>query len=164
MVEPEQDGGHSETTPPPGGARRQAHLRLRVRASVTAPAQARHALRRLGLPPAIADDGELLLSELVTNSVRHAGLGPDDPIQLTAVFSGTRLTVHVRDRDRSRRPGVASGSIRPSPAAESGWGLYLVDRLASRWGTEPGGYWFELRHEPSRPGGRAQAEDRGWRS
>jgi anti-sigma regulatory factor (Ser/Thr protein kinase) len=164
MVGPEQDAGRGETARPPGGGRRPVGLRLRVRASVTAPAQARHALRRLGLPPAVANDGELLVSELVTNSVRHAGLGLDDPIQVTAVWSGTRLTVHVRDRDRSRRPGVAAGSIRPPPGAESGWGLYLVDRLASRWGTEPGGYRFELRHDRPRPAGPAQAHDRGRRS
>jgi hypothetical protein len=44
-------------------------------------------------------------------------------------------------------PAAVSGSIRPAPGAESGWGLYLVDRLASRWGTSAGGYWFELGHE-----------------
>jgi hypothetical protein len=35
------------------------------------------------------------------------------------------------------------------PGAESGWGLYLVDQIASHWETlddeEGGGYWFELR-------------------
>jgi hypothetical protein len=49
-------------------------------------------------------------------------------------------------------PLEVSGSIRPTPGAESGWGLFLVDRLASRWGTAAGGYWFELRAEPPEPG------------
>jgi len=46
-----------------------------------------------------------------------------------------------------------SGSIRPAPGAESGWGLYLVDRVASRWGTSAHGYWFELHQDPPSPVG-----------
>jgi anti-sigma regulatory factor (Ser/Thr protein kinase) len=110
--------------------------------------RARRALRRLGLPGQLAHDALLLISELVTNSVRHAGLGPDDRIDITADWSGTRLRVQVRDRGRPERPELSV--VRPTPGAESGWGLYLVDRLASRWGTTPDGYWFELRQGPGR--------------
>ena len=48
------------------------------------------------------------------------------------------------------RPGsVVQASPRrggdgPRPGADSGWGLFIVDRLASRWGTDESGYWFEL--------------------
>jgi anti-sigma regulatory factor (Ser/Thr protein kinase) len=128
--------------PTPHSARR---LQLRVRATRRAPAEIRRALRRLGLPPPLADDAQLAVSELVSNSVRHAGLGPDDLIGITADWSGTRLRVHVRDGGRAERPARVSGSIRPNPGAESGWGLYLVDCLTSRWGTAADGYWFELR-------------------
>jgi anti-sigma regulatory factor (Ser/Thr protein kinase) len=93
------------------------------------------------------------VSELVSNSVRHAGLAPDDLIRVTADWSGTRLRVHVRDRRRGTRPTAVSGSIRPAPGAESGWGLYLVEQFTSRWGTSASGYWFELQQEPPRPGG-----------
>jgi len=117
-----------------------------VRATRKAAWQARRALRRLALPRPLGDHAELLLSELVTNSVRHAGLAPDDLIRITADWSGTRLKVAVRG-GRGVLPAPVSGSIRPAPGAESGWGLYLVNRLASRWGTGGGGYWFELRPE-----------------
>jgi len=47
--------------------------------------------------------------------------------------------------------GIA-GSIRPDPGAESGWGLFIVNQLATRWGAihdGGAGYWFEL--DASRP-------------
>jgi two-component sensor histidine kinase len=37
----------------------------------------------------------LAVSELVTNSVRHAGLAPDDLIRITVDWSGARLKVRV---------------------------------------------------------------------
>ena len=123
-----------------------------VRATRQAAWQARRALRRLGLPGPLGDHAELLVSELVTNSVRHAGLREDDLIRITADWSGQRLKVAVR-AGRGVLPAAVSGSIRPAPGAESGWGLYLVDRLASRWGTSANGYWFELRPEPPSRGG-----------
>jgi len=52
--------------------------------------------------------------------------------------------------------GIA-GSIRPAPGAESGWGLFIVNRLATRWGAihdGAPGYWFELDGSP--PAGRDQ--------
>ena len=56
---------------------------------------------------------------------------------------------------RGPSPGRRPRSVRPSApvdrriessssGAASGWGLFLVDRLASRWGTDEAGYWFEL--------------------
>jgi anti-sigma regulatory factor (Ser/Thr protein kinase) len=128
-------------------------LDVSVRATREAAAKARRALRKLELPLPLANDAQLAVSELVTNSVRHAGLAPDDLIRITVDWSGARLKVHVRDGRRGVRPAVVSGSIRPAPWAESGWGLYLVDRLSSRWGTGAEGYWFELRQDPPRPGG-----------
>src|SRR4029450_8771293 len=115
--------------PAPDTARR---LDLCVRAPPTAASQARRALRRLGLPRRLADDAQLAVSELVTNSVRHAKLGPDDLIRITVDWSPTRLRVQVRDGGRHPRPTQVSGSIHPTPGAQSGWGLYLVDRLSRR--------------------------------
>lgn len=128
-------------------------LEVRIQASRKAASRARRALTTLGLPLPLANDAQLAISELVTNSVRHAGLAPDDLIRITVDWSGTRLRVHVRDGGRGVRAGVVSGSIRPVPGTESGWGLYLVDHLASRWGTSADGCWFELHHDPPHPGG-----------
>jgi DNA-binding CsgD family transcriptional regulator/anti-sigma regulatory factor (Ser/Thr protein kinase) len=122
-------------------------LDFSLRATRTAATRARRALSQLRLPLPLAFDAQLLVSELVSNSVRHAGLGRDDLIRVTADWSGDRLLVHVRDGGGPRRASPVSGSIRPAPGAESGWGLYVVDRLASRWGTTADGYWFELRGE-----------------
>lgn len=126
------------------------HLELRLRATRKAASEARHAVRLLGLPPPLADDAELAISELVTNGVRHAGLGPHDPIRIAVDWSGAWLQVRVRD---GPGPATVAASIRPAPGAESGWGLYLVNCLASRWGTTADGYWFELEHERSHSGG-----------
>jgi anti-sigma regulatory factor (Ser/Thr protein kinase) len=128
-------------------------LDVRIPATLEAAAMARRALSKLALPLPLAFDAQVAVSELVTNSVRHAGLSPDDLIQVSADWSGTRLRVHVRDGGRGGRPPTVSGSIRPAPGAESGWGLYLVDRVASRWGTSASGYWFELHQQPPHPGG-----------
>jgi anti-sigma regulatory factor (Ser/Thr protein kinase) len=133
----------------PGTPRR---LDFSIRATRKAAATARRALTALELPLPLANDAQLAISELVTNSVRHAGLALDDLIRITIDWSGARLRVHVRDGGRGMRPGVVSGSIRLAPGAESGWGLYLVDRVASRWGTSADGHWFELRQDPPHRG------------
>jgi anti-sigma regulatory factor (Ser/Thr protein kinase) len=128
-------------------------LEVRIPATHQAPATARRVLSTLALPRPLAFDAQVAVSELVSNSVRHAGLSPDDLIRVTADWSGARLWVHVRDRRRGTRPTGVSGSIRPAPGAESGWGLYLVEQCTSRWGTSASGYWFELQQQPPRPGG-----------
>jgi anti-sigma regulatory factor (Ser/Thr protein kinase) len=103
----------------------------------------RRALQGLAMPPSLLGDAQLLTTELVANSVRHAGLGPNDQIRIQATWLGNKLRVDVRDRTGTVAQPLA-GSIRPDPTAESGWGLYLVDQIASRWGTTPGRFWFEL--------------------
>lgn len=127
-------------------------LNFSLRPTWVAPTKARRALSQLRLPLPLAFDAQLLVSELVSNSVRHAGLGRDDLIRVTADWSGDQLMVHVRDGGRPTHGSLVAGSVRPAPGAESGWGLYLVDRLASRWGTTTGGYWFELRRDQPHPG------------
>jgi len=104
----------------------------------------RRALGELPMPTPLLEDATLLVSELVTNSIRHAGLHPSDPIWVKAEWTGTRLRVDVIDRGDLPSPRSVAGAIRPTPGAQSGWGLYLVERLATRWGRGPGRYWFEL--------------------
>lgn len=94
------------------------------------------------LRPACLDNVKLLLSEIVTNAIRH---GPHD--------DGAPIVMRVAIEDETLRAEVAdggSGFTPPrGPAADgiSGWGLYLVDRLADRWGVRPGPptrVWFEV--------------------
>jgi anti-sigma regulatory factor (Ser/Thr protein kinase) len=103
----------------------------------------RSAFADLPVPASVLDDARLLVSELVANSMRHARLGPNDTIRVEAEVENGRLRVDVIDGGRGGAPPVAGG-IRPSPGAESGWGLYLVETLATRWGHGAGRYWFEL--------------------
>jgi anti-sigma regulatory factor (Ser/Thr protein kinase) len=94
------------------------------------------------LPASAANDVRLIVSELVTNVVRHAGLAPDEELQLRGVVGDGCVRVEVSDPGRGFEPDVD-----PSPDRGSGWGLYILDQLAHRWGTvrnEPNVVWFEL--------------------
>jgi anti-sigma regulatory factor (Ser/Thr protein kinase) len=98
-------------------------------------------------------DVVLVISELVTNSVRHAGLDASEPVQLSVGMEGDTVRVAVRDPG----PGFEPPGAPSDPAHVGGWGLVLVDQLAERWGVEHDGdanvVWCELkRRAPSRPG------------
>jgi anti-sigma regulatory factor (Ser/Thr protein kinase) len=86
---------------------------------------------------------ELLVTELVANSVTHGGAGPDDALRLELVVSDQAVRVAVSDLGPGFRPAP-----QPIPALDGmgGWGLIMVDRAATRWGTRQGGrcVWFEL--------------------
>jgi anti-sigma regulatory factor (Ser/Thr protein kinase) len=88
-------------------------------------------------------DARLLISELVTNSLRHASLRPDQPIEISLDVEGRRLHVEVVDHGPGFAPRPSSlGAVRGS-----GWGLVLVAQLATTWGTSSNGgtrVWFEL--------------------
>jgi anti-sigma regulatory factor (Ser/Thr protein kinase) len=113
---------------------------------------ARHAVAGLApfLDPAVAENAELLVSELVTNSVRHAGLPPHASIEFSLRATQEVLMVEVADAGR----GFDDDSPAPSRteagiARASGWGLFLVEHIADRWGAvQMDGetrVWFELR-------------------
>jgi anti-sigma regulatory factor (Ser/Thr protein kinase) len=127
-------------------------LDLQVPARPNAVGETRRALGQLPLAPSVLDDARLLVSELVANSVRHAGLHPADRIRVRAALSERCLRVDVIDEGHVRAEDGVAGAIRPTPGAQSGWGLYLVERLATRWGRAPGRYWFELELGPGPEG------------
>jgi anti-sigma regulatory factor (Ser/Thr protein kinase) len=91
------------------------------------------------------DDVRLLVSEVVTNALRHAGLDDSGSIALAVDVSHDRVRVEVADRG----PGFDPGALRePSVDQVGGWGLVLVEQLSDRWGVErndPNLVWFELR-------------------
>ena len=113
--------------------------------SAGAASQARHALEDLttGLSAGQLRDVRLLVSELVTNAVRHAELTAGDVIQLVVDAADHTLRVEVHDPGG----GFVPVEPRPDPARPSGWGLYLVAELADRWGVDSDEstlVWFEL--------------------
>lgn len=104
--------------------------------------EARHFAREVarGSPPDVVDAIELMVSELVTNCVRHTDSGFDLAIEL----STEQIRVEVTDRGRGE-PGMRS----PRPSDPTGRGLRIVDMLSTNWGHEkrPGGgktVWFTL--------------------
>jgi signal transduction histidine kinase len=96
------------------------------------------------LPSAARDDVLLLVTELVTNAVRHAGVGPDRSVQIELRRWPQRVRVDVVD------PGSDFARVRPRSSGDDsgGWGLMLVDRIAARWGAWSGAagtcVWFEV--------------------
>ena len=101
-----------------------------VTALTTARRMAREAAARVR--EELVDAIELVVSELVTNAVKHAGLRPDDRIQLVAERSHDQIRIEVWDAGAGFEPPDEPD---PSPLMKpSGWGLYLVDRLSDRWG------------------------------
>jgi anti-sigma regulatory factor (Ser/Thr protein kinase) len=128
----------------PAGA---AELTLEVWPDAGELAAIRSALGSLAIPERRLHDARLLVNELVTNSIRHSGV-PNGRIRIRARIAGATLHVEVVDGGRGAIPPVVGG-IRPWPKANSGWGLFLVDALAQRWGHGNGAFWFELRLDPS---------------
>lgn len=130
-------------------------LDVRLDPDPEAPGLARRALERLAgkVRPDIMDNLNLLVSELVTNSVRHAGLSPGDRIEVRVELTAAAVRVEVADAGPGFDPEIHS----PTIYQDSGWGLYLVGQVSDRWGVESGRptcVWFELdRTDPSRPTG-----------
>jgi anti-sigma regulatory factor (Ser/Thr protein kinase) len=118
---------------------------LRLRPTPAAVGRARQQLDRLRehLTDDAYEDARLMVSELVTNSLRHASLSTDQEIELVMVLRSDTLRVEVGDPG----PGFEPRPRAVDASAESGWGLFLVARLADRWGVEHDGLqrvWFEL--------------------
>ena len=107
-------------------------LDVEIRNGVGAPGSARRAVGRLAdrLPRARLEGLQLLVSELVTNSVRHAGMGPDGRIRVRVRLDHDTIRLEVTDGG----PGFVPPRLEPSVYSESGWGLYLVDQISDRWG------------------------------
>jgi anti-sigma regulatory factor (Ser/Thr protein kinase) len=139
-------------------------LLLRLPAVSAAPAVARHAVLALAprlLDEKIADDVALLVTELVTNSVRHGTADVTACVEISLRASPRALMVEVADAGR----GFRGFRPRPVPVTDSkqptigGYGLLLVEELAQRWGIVDGAsgsdngrgarVWFEIEHPGS---------------
>lgn len=124
-----------------------ARLHLQLKPGPQAAGEGRHALDRLD--GAIDDEqlGELrlLVTELLTNSVRHGG--SQDWITLDVEIYANAVRAVVTDRGDGFEP---EPTPRPHLDRPGGWGLCLVDRLADRWGVDRRrgtAVWFEMQRD-----------------
>jgi anti-sigma regulatory factor (Ser/Thr protein kinase) len=94
------------------------------------------------LEASIAFDVRLLVSELVTNSVKHARVTEEDSIMLDVRLSERVVRIEVRDPG----PGFDPPAAHPPDDADKGWGLFLVEQLADEWGVEKArqAVWFQI--------------------
>lgn len=122
-----------------------AHTQV-LTASVHSPEIARDVVARLctsaAIDAATVQTVLLLTSEVVTNAVTH---GAGSPV-LSVTISADVLRVSVADDDGAA-PYLVSA---PGQAVAGGRGIYLIETLASRWGSDPHAdsvgknVWFEL--------------------
>ncbi|MFF3735701.1 ATP-binding protein [Streptomyces sp. NPDC002476] len=113
----------------PRGARLARHLAL-------------HALHDWGIPyrSDASETAALIVAELATNAVTHGRVsGRDFELRLTRDSGGDApevpgvLRIEVSDTRGEQRPPEPGDLPVPSPDAESGRGLLLVEALADRW-------------------------------
>lgn len=126
-------------------------LSLRISGGNSAPGRARAEVEsRLAsqLTRRQASDTALIVSELVTNSVVHAGVRLDQMMLVELGKGPGRLLISVTDAGSKLEP-----RLRPSDAGGGHLGLFLIRELSSAWGVErdEGGttrVWCELPLDP----------------
>ena len=79
----------------------------------------------------VLEDVRLLVTELITNALRHGRLVAGDRVSVKAMLIDDLIRIEVRDPGHDgdvalRKPGPRGG----------GYGLYLVEQLTNRWGVE----------------------------
>jgi anti-sigma regulatory factor (Ser/Thr protein kinase) len=113
------------------------------------PGRARHlvvgTLRQRGHDDDIlVEDTALIVSELATNAVVHAG----SPFSVTVHVNDSTLRVAVQDARPLAATVSEEGLIEEGLIPRTGHGLGLIDEISTRWGVEstPGGkvVWAEL--------------------
>lgn len=123
-------------------------VELTLPAEPRAAAMARRHVRDLPLDQETAEVVALLVTELVTNAVRHGRFSREPVITLhLEVATDGLVRVDVVNEGRGFGPAPSRD------ISEGGLGLQLVDRLADRWGIEADGatkVWLEL--PPTGPG------------
>ncbi|GGV06977.1 ATP-binding protein [Streptomyces spectabilis] len=127
---------NSETSPAPAALEFSTRFTSSPRGARLARRLVAHRLDTWGHPYTSSDNETLALiaAELTGNAVRHGHVsGRDFHLRLT----GTTDTLHIEVTDtRTERVPLLS-SHEPPGDAESGRGLFVVARLASRWAVAP---------------------------
>jgi anti-sigma regulatory factor (Ser/Thr protein kinase) len=119
-----------------------ATLSVELPRTPEAPLLARRALDGLAdsLGPDVLPDVRLLVTELVSNSVKYGG---DGPVRLEVRASAERVRAEIIDQGAGFTHKVRD---REDLDTVGGWGLHLTEHLTSRWGTYEGSthVWFEI--------------------
>ena len=115
---------------------------LSVPATLHAPPAVRAWLQALGMPlrDDRADAVRLLISELVTASVKASGADGRGRIAIALAAEDGVVRVEVTDPK-------TEATCPDRPDEVTGWGFYLVDKMADRWGVvedAPRRLWFEI--------------------
>jgi anti-sigma regulatory factor (Ser/Thr protein kinase) len=87
-------------------------------------------LREAGTVAAAIGDAALVLSELLSNAIRHAAPLPGRTVRVAWTLSDGSLQVSVSDGGGTTRPRAGH----PAPTSLGGRGLEIVDCLSSTWG------------------------------
>ncbi len=148
------DAGRRMTASAFGSLDSQRSISLRIHGGDDAPTRARRSVRSQlagQIPAATASDAALLVSELVTNSVVHANVGPRRTLGVEVRTLDDRLRIAVTDPGSRLRPCM----VPADPETPGGLGLLLVDELCESWGVwqdlGPTCVWCELLLDHSRP-------------
>jgi anti-sigma regulatory factor (Ser/Thr protein kinase) len=120
---------------------------MRLPGGHDAPTRARrwvHSQLEGQIPAATTSDAALLVSELVTNSVVHADVGPRRALTVEVTTLDDRVRIAVTDPGSRLKPRI----LPPDPETPGGLGLLLVDELCETWGVwqdlGPTCVWCEL--------------------
>ncbi|HEX6654187.1 MAG TPA: ATP-binding protein [Thermoleophilaceae bacterium] len=124
-------------------------LRMRLGSGPDAAAEARRAIAELraDLDPPLMETLRLLVTELVTNSVRHTEC---DSLTLRVAIGKAAVLTEVADDGPNFDADAAVEAEQPGGdrSHDNGWGLFLVQRLARAWGVKEDDrskrVWFEL--------------------
>lgn len=141
MTSPDGNSRAGATPAPPASP--SDTINLRFKGGPEAASLARRALGKLrgDIDPPLMETMRLLVTELVANSVRHTG---SDSVGLKVLVGRSAVLVEVSDSG----PGFQHRPRRRGDDVQSGWGLFMVERLAHRWGVGREGpatrVWFEL--------------------
>jgi anti-sigma regulatory factor (Ser/Thr protein kinase) len=120
---------------------------MRLGSGPDAAAQARRAIARLraDLDPPLRETLRLLVTELVTNSVRHTNC---QAFTLRIAIGKAAVLTEVADDGPTFDLKPCEDEDGRASDPDTGWGLFLVQRLARDWGVKEEGrskrVWFEL--------------------
>jgi anti-sigma regulatory factor (Ser/Thr protein kinase) len=121
-----------------------ASYSLELPANKHAPTRARELVREATQSADLGDNdrwrAELIVTELVTNAVRH---GPGGPVEVAIQAGGSGMRGEVKDPG----PGIRHNElVRRRATEDGGRGLFLVDALSDSWGLadDSSRVWFEV--------------------